>query len=669
MAETTTRIYELQVKLAQDSLAQLKKVQGSTAALEKQFSSLEAAVSGFGKQLLAAFSVGAMVAFVEKSIDAAASLDDLAEKTGASVENLSELQQVARISGTDMGTVETAVIKLNKALHQNDEESKKAQAALKAVGLSVEQLRGLDPAEAFKQMSIAFNGFADSGAKSAAIMAILGKNSAEVLPFMRDLATETGITAKVTAEQAAQAEELQKSMRRLTNSWQEGAAALARELIPMLQKMTDEFTEGMRVTGGFWESIRTLGTINPFKTPGENLKALNEELERNNAAIARAVQQHRTGVIPAYEATNARIKKQIEYLKWQQREQALALLPPSQRRTTVAPPAQLDYTPAAAATGAGKARRDDAEREAREQLRMLQEGNKSLVESIELTIQLERAQGLAANGGKSWTQVLEEQKAKIDDLTGVTGAAKLLETVELLDAAYFEGTITLQQYQTALDRVNGIQRKTSEDTAKTASDMEKLLESLGDKVDGYSKSISDALVDFASGADNAADSFGDMANSILRDLAKMATQMLLVEPLMAGFKGWLKSGAGGITANALGGVYDSPSLSKYSNGVYDSPRAFTFAKGGVFAEAGPEAIMPLSRGPDGSLGVDASGAGVTVNVYNETRAQVETKSSRDVNGNRMIEIMVRDAVASGFRSGAFDGVMGATYGLNRQGAR
>jgi phage-related minor tail protein len=103
--------------------------------------------------------------------------------------------------------------------------------------------------------------------------------------------------------------------------------------------------------------------------------------------------------------------------------------------------------------------------------------------------------------------------------------------------------------------------------------------------------------------------------------------------------------------------------------VYDSPRAFTFAKGGVFAEAGPEAIMPLSRGPDGSLGVDASGAGVTVNVYNETRAQVETKSSRDVNGNRMIEIMVRDAVASGFRSGAFDGVMGATYGLNRQGAR
>jgi len=44
--------------------------------------------------------------------------------------------------------------------------------------------------------------------------------------------------------------------------------------------------------------------------------------------------------------------------------------------------------------------------------------------------------------------------------------------------------------------------------------------------------------------------------------------------------------------------------------VYDSPQMFAFAKGaGVFAEAGPEAILPLHRGPDGSLGVMAAGAG------------------------------------------------------------
>jgi lambda family phage tail tape measure protein len=50
-------------------------------------------------------------------------------------------------------------------------------------------------------------------------------------------------------------------------------------------------------------------------------------------------------------------------------------------------------------------------------------------------------------------------------------------------------------------------------------------------------------------------------------------------------------------------VYDSPSLSAYSNGVYSTPKTFAFAKGaGIFGEAGPEAIMPLTRAADGSLG-------------------------------------------------------------------
>ncbi|MDX6969754.1 hypothetical protein, partial [Enterobacter hormaechei] len=42
--------------------------------------------------------------------------------------------------------------------------------------------------------------------------------------------------------------------------------------------------------------------------------------------------------------------------------------------------------------------------------------------------------------------------------------------------------------------------------------------------------------------------------------------------------------------------------------VYSTPQYFAFAKGaGVFGEAGPEAIMPLTRGADGSLGVRAIG--------------------------------------------------------------
>jgi len=90
--------------------------------------------------------------------------------------------------------------------------------------------------------------------------------------------------------------------------------------------------------------------------------------------------------------------------------------------------------------------------------------------------------------------------------------------------------------------------------------------------------------------------------------------------------------------NALGGVYDSPSLSAFSNGVYNSPQLFAFAQGaGVFAEAGPEAIMPLTRAADGSLGVRAVGSGVNntsapggapqVNIHIESNGNATTSAA------------------------------------------
>lgn len=69
--------------------------------------------------------------------------------------------------------------------------------------------------------------------------------------------------------------------------------------------------------------------------------------------------------------------------------------------------------------------------------------------------------------------------------------------------------------------------------------------------------------------------------------------------------------AGSLTLNAKGGVYGSPSLSAFSNSIVDTPTFFAFAKGaGVMGEAGPEAIMPLTRAADGSLGVRAVSSGV-----------------------------------------------------------
>lgn len=134
-------------------------------------------------------------------------------------------------------------------------------------------------------------------------------------------------------------------------------------------------------------------------------------------------------------------------------------------------------------------------------------------------------------------------------------------------------------------------------------------------------SMEDAVVNFAMTGKL---SFADFTKSILADMARIATRQaasgllssIAGSALGAYFGGGSNSGIMGFSenltpvANAKGGVYDSPSLSSFSNQVHDSPQMFAFAKGaGVFAEAGPEAIMPLTRTANGKLGVMAVGGG------------------------------------------------------------
>ncbi|HCR5935552.1 TPA: phage tail tape measure protein, partial [Shigella flexneri] len=108
------------------------------------------------------------------------------------------------------------------------------------------------------------------------------------------------------------------------------------------------------------------------------------------------------------------------------------------------------------------------------------------------------------------------------------------------------------------------------------------------------------------------------AESVLQEISKVLMNAAIVNGIRTaansmsgagGFIGSIGSWLGGAVANAKGGVYTSANLSAYSNSIVDTPTYFAFAKGaGLMGEAGPEAIMPLTRAADGSLGVRAVGS-------------------------------------------------------------
>lgn len=108
-------------------------------------------------------------------------------------------------------------------------------------------------------------------------------------------------------------------------------------------------------------------------------------------------------------------------------------------------------------------------------------------------------------------------------------------------------------------------------------------------------------------------------------------------------------------------------------GVMDRPITFPMAGGmGMAFESGPEAVLPLQRGPDGRLGVAGGaggGGGTSVQIIDQRGANapaVESQETQGPDGKRMISLMIRGETKAAVRDGALDGAMRDTYGTARQ---
>ncbi|HDT4649394.1 TPA: phage tail tape measure protein [Citrobacter freundii] len=182
-------------------------------------------------------------------------------------------------------------------------------------------------------------------------------------------------------------------------------------------------------------------------------------------------------------------------------------------------------------------------------------------------------------------------------------------------------------------------------------------------------------------------SLKEFTKSMLKMIAEVTNRLLVAYAVQAAM-GWISGGIGsgstpggsyanaaaGVTFNAKGGVYDSPGLGKYVNGVFDTPQYFTFqgaskfAKGGVFAEAGTEAIMPLTRDSAGRLGVRADGAGgsghqINVDIYvdNKGNATANTSGGGDAAARALAERMKQYVQEGIIRAIRDDGAIGGNF--------
>lgn len=181
------------------------------------------------------------------AMKAQAALKGLSETTGATVEWLSSIRVVAKLAGTDMEAISTGLTKLAKNIETGSAEADKG---LRAIGLSSKELQGLNTDQQFDKIAKALDGYADGAGKTAAAQLILGKSGAALLPFLKDYVEYGDLAVKTTAEQARQADDLEKNIKRLTAAKEAWKKIVGTALVPVLDDVVKVLLKMQTETGG-----------------------------------------------------------------------------------------------------------------------------------------------------------------------------------------------------------------------------------------------------------------------------------------------------------------------------------------------------------------------------------------------------------------------------------
>ena len=211
MADLGRLVVNLEANIAQFT----QDMQRASQVTEQTANKISGAVD-FAKNALGALgialSVDLIVSEINRSLDSLAALDDMAQKTGSSVETLSKIGKVADFTGTDLGVVDDMLVKLSKNLNTVDEKGSKAAKALAAIGISADEMKGKDTAEAFVYVTQKLQDYEDGGAKAALVTDLISKSAANMLPFMNDVAESVDKFSSYSKMAAGQAAALQDQM-------------------------------------------------------------------------------------------------------------------------------------------------------------------------------------------------------------------------------------------------------------------------------------------------------------------------------------------------------------------------------------------------------------------------------------------------------------------------
>lgn len=187
------------------------------------------------------------------------------------------------------------------------------------------------------------------------------------------------------------------------------------------------------------------------------------------------------------------------------------------------------------------------------------------------------------------------------------------------------------------EKASALLRLTREGWAENSEEVKRYMAALeqlqeAKKLDALAHEIGDAFADTFTDVLMGTKKLSDAFRELAKEIEKMLIKAFVTKPLgdaISGIAGSVLGGLGGLGGGggaggglgslfgglfAKGGVFNHGALYPMATGgIVDSPTFFPYGGGtGVMGEAGPEAVMPLTRDSSGRLGVRGGGGGGTI---------------------------------------------------------
>lgn len=239
----------------------MTRVQNRLKATAAAMRSTGAGLMGIGTAIAAPI-LGAAQAFANLGSE----LADMSARTGVATEALSVLKFAAEQTGADMGSVETAVKKMQKAIFSAGQGSKEAADALAMVGLSAADLAGLSPDEQMGKIADGLMAIEDPGTRAAVAMAIFGKSGTAILPMLeggsagmsRFAAEAKRLGLVMDADTAAKADALGDAIDKMKAAMMMAFIQIGSAVAPILTSVAEKLATVAAAVGTFIRENQSL---------------------------------------------------------------------------------------------------------------------------------------------------------------------------------------------------------------------------------------------------------------------------------------------------------------------------------------------------------------------------------------------------------------------------